>query len=203
MSNSRLGDDVDDNIVSKWAGRWWNWYLSDNPRNNRIVDDALFLNGWPHENETSLKIYSDTGIFFPIIDSMYTLPDETFADRDLEDRILKTELDIKNAISRESAEARYKVAYIVQPNSPIQPLGWKRVHDCSFNLKVPTKCTVKTYLENRLPPKDGYKAISGGYYTFIKSLEPSPDPYRIHFEAMGLEGYKTNGTFDISVQEKK
>jgi hypothetical protein len=54
-----------------------------------------------------------------------------------------------------------------------------------------------------LPHKDGtFDAVADGYYILIKSLPPSNEPYRIHFEAVGRNNYYNSATYDIIVKPK-
>jgi hypothetical protein len=55
-----------------------------------------------------------------------------------------------------------------------------------------------------LPQKAGtFDAVADGYYMLIRSLPPSNEPYRIHFEAVGQNNYYNSATYDIIVKPKQ
>jgi hypothetical protein len=189
----------DPQTVGEQAGKWWNWYLgTQDPDNNPIVNNVLFLNGWPH-NTAPINITNKTSVFFPVIDSMYIL-DKKFADKDLNDNVLDSDQKIQQAISQEKTNCKF--AYIIHPpdtNNPIDPLQWTKVEYQRFNLGVRKDCKFRYTLENRLP-EGRFEARLGGYYVYIKSLDSSNKPYRIRFGAEGERNYNTNGTYDITVR---
>lgn len=57
-----------------------------------------------------------------------------------------------------------------------------------FKLVVSNESIIVDKLE--LPQKAGtFDAVADGYYILIRSLPPSNEPYRIHFEAVGRNNY--------------
>jgi hypothetical protein len=71
-----------------------------------------------------------------------------------------------------------------------------------FKLVVSAESPIKDYLDVLLPKDGAFDAVTDGYWILIRSLPPSNEPYRIHFEAKGRHNYSNSATYDIIVKPK-
>ena len=83
----------------------------------------------------------------------------------------------------------------------VDDLKHYRAESPLFKLVVSNESIIVDKLD--LPQKAGtFDAVADGYYMLIRSLPPSNEPYRIHFEAVGRNNYYNSATYDIIVKPK-
>lgn len=54
MNNIELLIEHNQHTLGELAGEWWNWFLSENPDRNNIINKVLFLKGPNVENNKCL-----------------------------------------------------------------------------------------------------------------------------------------------------
>lgn len=202
----------------EWASEWWNWLVSDNPDCYNMNDPVIFLranidyiyidkpkrirrHGGNHYDRTGsngIKIYENTGIFFPVIEAEFNEGDLNPENGNK----VQTEEEMRS-LARKDVDSGWKIdATIRNGKSPRHPivndLHYYRAESPLFKLVVSEKNNLRQSMEDELEA-GAYMAVTDGYWILISSLVSSGDPYEIHFEATRADN-RYSATYEIFVE---
>jgi hypothetical protein len=206
----------------EWAAEWWKWLLSSKNPDYSQEDPVLFLRGAfdyeqvgeqrrpkrkPHYDRTGdkkVEIFEGTAIFFPVIEAEFNFDDP---DPDDGGKKIETEARMRFLARRDIDEGDEMGATIqIGTGGPktkiVDDLKRYRAESPLFKLVVSAESPIKDYLDVLLPKDGAFDAVTDGYWILIRSLPPSNEPYRIHFEAKGRHNYSNSATYDIIVKPK-
>jgi hypothetical protein len=206
----------------EWAAEWWKWLLSSKNPDYSKGDPVLFLRGAfdyeqvgeqrrpkrkpPHYDRTEdkkIEIFEGTPIFFPVIEAEFN---EKHPDPDNRGALITTEAKMRYFARRDIDEGGPMGATIqIGTEGPktkiVDDLKRYRAESPLFKLVVSNESIIADKLDVAL--KAGtFDAVADGYWILIRSLPPSNEPYRIHFEAVGRGDYSNSATYDITVKPK-
>jgi hypothetical protein len=205
----------------EWAAEWWKWLLGSKNPDYSQGDPMLFLRGAfdyeqigeqrrpkrkLHLNRTEdkkIEIFEETSIFFPVIEAEIT--EEDLEPDDGGEKI-KMEAKMRYLARRENDESGPMGATIqIGTGGPktkiVDDLKRYRAESPLFKLVVSNESILADKLDSA--QKAGmFDAVADGYWILIRSLPPSNEPYRIHFEAVGRNNYYNSATYDIIVKPK-
>jgi hypothetical protein len=205
----------------EWAAEWWKWLLGSKDPDYSQGDPMLFLRGAfdyeqigeqrrpkrkLHLNRTEdrkIEIFEGTPILFPVIDAEITEEDLEPDDRGEK---MNIEAKMRYLARRENDEsgpigATIQIGTEGPKTKIVDDLKPYRAESPLFKLVVSNDSIIADKLD--FPQKAGtFDAVADGYYILIRSLPPSNEPYRIHFEAVGRNNYYNSATYDIIVKPK-
>jgi hypothetical protein len=206
----------------EWAAEWWKWLLGSKDPDYSQGDPMLFLRGAfdyeqiggqrrpkrkPHLDKTEdkkIEISEGTPIFFPVIQAEFNEGDLESDDRDGK---INIEEKMRYLARRENDESGPMGATIqIGTEGPktkiVDDLKRYRAESPLFKLVVSNESIIADKLD--VAQKAGtFDAVADGYWILIRSLPPSNEPYRIHFEAVGRDNYYNSATYDIIVKPKQ
>jgi hypothetical protein len=160
----------------------------------------------PHYDRTGdkkVEIFEGTAIFFPVIEAEFNFDDP---DPDDGGKKIETEARMRFLARRDIDEGDEMGATIqIGTGGPktkiVDDLKRYRAESPLFKLVVSNESILADKLDSA--QKAGmFDAVADGYWILIRSLPPSNEPYRIHFEAVGRNNYYNSATYDIIVKPK-
>lgn len=139
------------------------------------------------KNENSeVMLFSDTGVFFPIICTIYSKLNHP---------------SITNSIERRKKAANSqkhpKLLRAKIDHSEISDLHKYYAETPEFTVDIPKYNTLRTKFDPIIPPGKA-PAVSAGYWLLVKSLPVGK--HRIEFEGIHNDGFRTFGHYVLTVE---
>jgi hypothetical protein len=203
-----------------WLGEWWNWLISPATQRENQTGPVHFLHGsvsYKAEGQPTIGelfkrigqdrefVYSDQAILFPVINAL--ADNKHFPGLDSSEKMRS---DVRNDIRLGD----------YPPNKNQVKIDGKSLGDLDpyyaespeFDLNVPDvgiygsqMSSLKDALEVPLSQPGTCRAVTAGYWVFIKSLPVREDdqPYVLSFAARGRGTYVTGSYYEIEPLERK
>jgi hypothetical protein len=175
----------------QWAVIFWNWLFSDQTQRGHIY----FLRGNVDNESTIVKndnsqilIYSDVGVFFPIIctfNSSLNYPSVT-------------NLIERRKCASESQRDPKLLRAQIDDLTVFDPRKYY-AETPEFILNVTRLNTVRTKFDPPVPSGKGL-AVSAGYWILLKSLPVGN--HTIEFEGIHKDGFRTFGYYFLTVKNR-
>jgi hypothetical protein len=198
---------------SLWIADWANWLVSNDPDNQK--GPVLFLRGedyristpstprpqqFRREGHLGAQINEGTAIFFPLIATIAAeglFPNLTTDE--LRYNAARYDTDMSSLDSLTATIQNNKVDG-GEPHNLIQDFREHRAESPPFKLVVPQYYGVERRIIDQSELSPGTSdAVCDGIWILISGLITQTEPYRIHFEAQGVRGYRIDASYDIYI----
>lgn len=173
----------------EWAVIFWNWLFSNQTQSGSVyflrgnVDNERVI--MKNENSEGM-IYSDTGVFFPIICTINSRLNHPSVSNSIERR--------KNAAY---SQKHPKLLRAEVDHSVISDLQRYYAETPEFIVNVQKYNTLRTQFDPPIPPGKA-PAVSAGYWVLLKSLPVGK--HTIEFEGIHEDGFRTFGHYILTVK---
>jgi hypothetical protein len=200
-----------------WLGDWWNWLISDDPSRQtgpvKMLRAGLSYDekGRPvHEDfnvcvgDNKEEVYEDQAVLFPLLNTMIDSRHIPGADSEPKMRYLaRNENDSSPTLYGNQFEINKQIIFDDKNDRKISDL---RAESPEFTLTVPSAdygTSLKDRLDVPLTYPGQYKAVTDGYWIFIKCLPKDGSPYRLFWHAEGLYNYITGAAYELEVVSRE
>jgi hypothetical protein len=186
--------------------RWQRWLFSDNPDQNFVDSDILFLRGNIGYHQSNLdylhsyvEIDEGTSILVPIITTHHNIGDHhkriRIKNEFLLRKVIKEHVDAAGPFWATLEAMKSKMTYKIVTN-----LESHRVESMLFELTISEENPFLDKMDEPNVPGT-FMAMVAGYFVLLYCLPPSS--YRLRFGGNGMDGFYTESLYEIKIISKK
>ncbi|MFI5405356.1 MAG: hypothetical protein ACHQ1D_02455 [Nitrososphaerales archaeon] len=173
----------------EWAVIFWNWLFSNQTQSGPVYFLRGNVDNEPaivKKENSEVMIFSDRGVFFPIICTIYSKLNHPTITNSIERR--------KNAAD---SQKHPKLLRAKIDNSVISDLRRYYAETPEFTVDISKYNILRMKFDPPIPPGKA-PAVSAGYWLLVKSLPVGK--HRIEFEGIHKDGFRTFGQYTLNVR---